>query len=545
MKKTKIFITAAFLAGVFMSSCSSDLSQPGEQNSAEDIYTSSKDLERGVNLIYSQIPASSEIGFNSIFTDEVGIGKSNGGQGLISGEYTFRMLTGNDFASNEWVSNYYMINRINRMIPVAEKLKQENPADEAKFNTALFELYVLRAYANLKLFSYFTPDYTDMNGLSVIKLDYVPTGLDAAPARATVSEIRQFILDDLNSAEALNASPRPGGSKAYVSPAVVDAIKVKLFTMTEEYSLIEPLVLPIAQNSTYSLKNFASPADFGNLNKQLNYLQFKDEENVSDENTDVIFKQKVTLNQGSQVVGNWYSVNVSNNGSPFYEMGRALYNEFDKLDPNGTGLGLNFNRNDVRYYINVLDQSTVATDYESLSESEYKSKDILLIGKYPGRSNAKKKSDMPLLRTPDLLLCLAEAKASQGSFTPASLDPNDLLGDYSTVYSIIFNIRAMRLVNPALVATTLNMPTITNSTQAYKAILDERRVEFAFEGHRYLDLKRIGAKAGVQGVDRYTKDCEPYGACSLPINDHRFTLPIPSQEINANPTIKDQQNPGY
>lgn len=547
MRNRNLLITAfLMLSGILTTtSCSVDIEQRGEVNDPQKIYKTPSDVEKGVNLIYSSLPASSECGFNSIFTDEVAIAFENGGQGLTKGEYTFRMLAGNDFAADEWVANYYMINRINRLLPVVEKLKQDHPSDASKYNTSLFELYVLRAYANLKLFSYFTPDYKNMNGYSVIKLDFVPEGLDSALGRATVAEIRQFILDDLDKAVALNAAPRPGGSKAYVSQAVVDAIKVKLFTMTEEYSLIEPLVLPIASNGVYKMKNYASPSDYGNLNKHFNYLQFKDEENVADENTDVIFKMKVMTNTGPSVIANWYSVSVSSDGSPFYDISRALYNAIDNLDPTGKGLGLEANRNDVRYHINVLGQSAVATNYETLDEAQYKEKDQLFIGKYPGRVSSPRKADIPLLRTPDLLLCLAEARAAQGAFMPASLDPDSMIGDYSTVYSILFNIRIMRLVNPSLFATTVNLPTITNATQAYKAILDERRVEFAFEGYRYLDLKRIGKKAGVPGVDRYIKDCEPYAACSLPINSHKFTLPIPLREINANPTIAGQQNSGY
>ena len=73
----------------------------------------------------------------------------------------------------------------------------------------------------------------------------------------------------------------------------------------------------------------------------------------------------------------------------------------------------------------------------------------------------------------------------------------------------------------------------------------ERRKELAFEGHRYIDLKRLGADAGVPGTDRDATDGANSNAIS-PLNillgDYRFTLPIPQAEININPLI---QNPGY
>ena len=71
------------------------------------------------------------------------------------------------------------------------------------------------------------------------------------------------------------------------------------------------------------------------------------------------------------------------------------------------------------------------------------------------------------------------------------------------------------------------------------------RVELCFEGHRYKDLKRLGVDAN-RGIERDLTDCTiQSGACSLPADDFRFTLPIPIVEINGNPGIASQQNPGY
>src|SRR5690606_18211045 len=92
----------------------------------------------------------------------------------------------------------------------------------------------------------------------------------------------------------------------------------------------------------------------------------------------------------------------------------------------------------------------------------------------------------------------------------------------------------------------ISMPTITDAQSAWKAILNERRVELAFEGARYLDMKRIGAKAGSEGFTRYAKDCQINGACNLPVSSYKMTLPIPVGEMNGNAVLTaDSQNPGY
>ncbi|WP_103865259.1 RagB/SusD family nutrient uptake outer membrane protein [Aquimarina sp. I32.4] len=79
------------------------------------------------------------------------------------------------------------------------------------------------------------------------------------------------------------------------------------------------------------------------------------------------------------------------------------------------------------------------------------------------------------------------------------------------------------------------------------AIQYERRVELAYEGHRFFDLKRRG-----EGINRNATNGDiidgtgtPPAATTLPAGNFRFQFPIPTAEINANSTIAKQQNPGY
>lgn len=76
------------------------------------------------------------------------------------------------------------------------------------------------------------------------------------------------------------------------------------------------------------------------------------------------------------------------------------------------------------------------------------------------------------------------------------------------------------------------------------AIQFNRRVELAFEGHRFFDVKRRGESIsrGSSGdiIDGTGTSAE---VTTLPPDDFRFQLPIPLAEINANDNIA--QNPGY
>jgi starch-binding outer membrane protein, SusD/RagB family len=59
-------------------------------------------------------------------------------------------------------------------------------------------------------------------------------------------------------------------------------------------------------------------------------------------------------------------------------------------------------------------------------------------------------------------------------------------------------------------------------------ILMERRLELAFEGFKIHDLRRLHQNVG-----------------TLPFNDPKLLFPIPARELEANPNLKTQQNPGY
>ncbi|GAA4744870.1 RagB/SusD family nutrient uptake outer membrane protein [Flavisolibacter ginsenosidimutans] len=69
------------------------------------------------------------------------------------------------------------------------------------------------------------------------------------------------------------------------------------------------------------------------------------------------------------------------------------------------------------------------------------------------------------------------------------------------------------------------------------AVMDERFKELCFEGFRFFDLKRNGLP-----VQRLASDANAAWQTLTP-GDYRFIMPIPGQEILANPNTV--QNPGY
>ena len=83
---------------------------------------------------------------------------------------------------------------------------------------------------------------------------------------------------------------------------------------------------------------------------------------------------------------------------------------------------------------------------------------------------------------------------------------------------------------------TWTLTTFTTKEAFIEAILNERRKELAFEGHRRMDLLRRGKPLRTSG---------PTAALSAPCTGNKVILPIPQREIDINPSLKGQQNPGY
>jgi len=549
----KKIILTIFVAASFLASCSDayEVEQPGFVSDEASVFSTPEQVSRGVKALYNVIPAEQEVQFASFYTDELGIGLGNLGQGTNDGSYNFSLISNNEYANSIWANYYNIINRANRIENRVKELLPTASQDEIlKYNQSLAEIYALRAFSNLKLFSYFTPDYTNPSGLSVIKFDFLQTdNYTRFEKRATVSEIVAFIEDDIAKAKSLaGETGMENFASGYASNAMLEAILIKLYSMVQTPAAYTEL--ENAFNRLSEIKNL------GGANEFLSMFGEGD-------GTEGIFKYIRVVTDGtgiqSGVANAWYPTNIT--GQAYMEIGRSLYNELDKLDPALTGKQLHdyktysaqqrdslvtatYSRLDARYGASVFDAGTtkrgstiVAQNYLGLTPEEYREQDVLRIGKYQGLNATQRPlmNSIWVFRFSDMLLALAEKRAANGNLTGTVA-----LGDYSNVESIIFNLRSHRNTDESL--TPVDMPTnFSSPQQAYARILEERRVEFAFEGHRYLDMKRLGVKAGSPGFVRHEKDC--LNVCSLEPSSYKLTMPIPRPEMVANPNMV--QNTGY
>ena len=476
-----------------------EIDQPGRLD-AEAAFESVADLEAGLFGVYDDIDTTPEIAFSSIFTDELSIGFDNGGQGLA--DYAFVLNAGSTAPANFWTRNYIAINSANRVLEAADLITPE--ANEvALLNQVLGETYALRAFAHFELLSYFSTDYTDDSALGVPIVDFVPT-IDQELLRNTNAEVFNVILSDLSQAESLLGNDTSNPTRINVD--FITAMRARIAAYRGDYASAASLSQTLLDK--YPLANRAQYEGVF----------------LDTDNTEIIFKLERTNNDtydlqgttGSPTAGGWAGarfafVDATLAGSPYFEMGRSLFNLMDPAD--------------IRYDVIVAPTSIIDPDYSINNDP---AQDILVIQKYSGSEGQPLMNDLKIFRASEMLLIRAEAYADAGQFN----------GPSNSTAALLKQLRDARF------GSDTPLLNFASQADAFGAILDERRVELAYEGHRYKDLKRLGTR-GNRGVNKDAIDCAINGACTLDASDYRFTLPLPIVEFNANPGLRDQQNPGY
>ncbi|RED43315.1 putative outer membrane starch-binding protein [Winogradskyella eximia] len=201
---------------------------------------------------------------------------------------------------------------------------------------------------------------------------------------------------------------------------------------------------------------------------------------TDNEDAENIFKLARVV--GDDAIGQIYN---ANSALTYWLASEKLFNSYDA--------------NDIR--LNLIDNTT------------------RVINKYPGNVAAVGLNHIKEFRISEQYLIRAEAYARSTQLVLAADDYNELRMNRISGYT---------------------PESFSNVVVAMSSILDERYRELAFEGHRFLDLKRTGTD-----LVRENNDCSILNAdaCTLQNSSYLFTLPIPQDERFVNPDIT--QNPVY
>lgn len=452
--------------------------------------------------------------------------------GLISNGNQLGMFSKGDILPSDgdiesfWASSYASIAVCNDIIAKsdefaakpeitdAEKLLTERYKGEAKFT---------RAYMYLWLADHFCQSYTQVKGGPEAKATGLPivTTFDPTsdvtkyPSRSTLKETYDFINKDLSEAytalKAYEATDnkdvaallQPGA--AYLSSYAVEALQARVALLAGDWATAKAKAEDVIENGNYSLANLSNYMDM-----------WTDDYDKPSDCTEAIFRP--FMDKPSELGGSIGGVFLSDN-----ELSAAYIPTF--------GTMLNYAQSekgsDVRFdaFFTTYDNLTIhGVGYEAY-----------VFNKYPGNMDLKtgdKKNFVNFvkpLRLSEMYLISAEADARMGNNNPARL--NEFCANRYSGYET---------------------QTYDNAQKLLDEVLVERDKEFIGEGMRWSDLRRLNI-----GFDRYKSNPDEDGydiykyvvkaadGLSYGAGDHRLTWPIPKGELDANPNLKGQQNPGY
>ena len=156
----------------------------------------------------------------------------------------------------------------------------------------------------------------------------------------------------------------------------------------------------------------------------------------------------------------------------------------------------------------------------------------------------------PIIRYAEVSLNMAEAYARS----------TDVVNGLARLNAV----RNRSLANVATQAYTA--ASFANNIAMLNAILKERRIEFICEGRRWADITRLQGDASfpIAGIPAKIANAgfstaapaltayalgTPYtgalGVNAFAYDNFKFVWPLPQLELDANPTLRPQQNPGY
>lgn len=241
------------------------------------------------------------------------------------------------------------------------------------------------------------------------------------------------------------------------------------------------------------------------------YLYKGDYANAETAATNAITSTSATLATGSTYTNTW-----GTNAFP-ENMFALLFTASDNLGSNSIQ-GIFYTHPTIGGYGDVTARAELRNDFYPgdirssaalLKQTTKGTQTVYYTLKYPGNNGGAYLDQVPIVRLSEMYLNRAEARARK-----SSPDVSGALADVNTIHT-----RA----GLAPLSGLSGQPLID-------AILRERRLELAFEGHRIFDLVR-------NGLDVVK------GSTTIPWDDYRLIAPIPQNEIDVNANLL--QNPGY
>jgi hypothetical protein len=507
----KKFVAIACLAAVvaISPSCKKDFLNESDPNAitVDASYQSPNDVLLAVNGIYQSLRSGNNVGEGSDLwtdqrSDDTGTqdNQSNSGEPFQFGN--FSILPSNTYLKSHWVSLYTTITRANVVLAHIDQVTfpdasvKQKYAAEAKFLRAFTYFELVRTWGDVPLVT------QQLSSAAQVA---------AQTARVKQAVVYQQIVTDLT--DVVN-SPLPNlqAPTGRASKAAANFLLGQVY-LTMATTLDQANRTANLNNAKTALMAAYNMRTFGNLNA----IPYTDVFDVSKKTTcpELIFQIvniQGDLNYSSSIAANNQAKGETINSQKIatgagYNVTHDLINEYETTDPRMTF--------SVKFANDPIVKDWFVTKFRDVSNAAG-------INGYGG-------NDWILMRYADVILSLAEV--------------NNYLGDAATATGFLDQVRT-RAGMPTYAVSMTNSDYATKYPTLKLAILHERRVELAFEHHRWYDLLRTFNDAELVAYFHAKKQTD-FGLASLAnfTTKDRF-YPIPFDEYKLDP-VKMYQNPGY
>jgi hypothetical protein len=485
----KIFLGTSIMALAILSSCTKKVEDitPIDRITPDVIFTDAARTEAAVVGAYEALQSAEFLSGRALIYADL-LGEDVIDKNSFFGDFArFNMLANNGTAGDMWSAGYAAIARANRGLDnidaaVVGDDKAKQFLAECKFVRAIAHFYLVNYYAQ----GYnFTADASHL-GVAYITKSYTSNDPEGNVPRTSVKSNYDNIIKDLT--EALTDLPTAYAdvelSKTRATKGAAAALLSRVYLYKEDWTNAKTMAGRVI-NGEFGA--YALNADPDGVFGPGNYTT-----------AETIFSIPNSANDNPN----------TNNALPqhYYETGRGDLT------------------------VSQLFTSTTSNPYFLADD---KRRDLILSNTLPANSGnfytakypdvATRGDWAPVIRYAEVLLNYAEATARLAAGVDA-----DALAKLNMV-------RNRALANQTTQAYTA--ASFASKQELLNAILGERRIELAFEGHRYFDLKRTKQNISRIDSDRTTVITVAYGS-------DKYILPIPQAEVDKSQKVL-QQNPGY
>ncbi len=482
--KLKYNLIAIALLGFSFSSCSDFLEQnPQTDLSENDFYKTADDILSAVNGVYSSLQEGDIYGNWYVFGEIPSDNTRNQLSGSVTTQNEFDQFyidTQNSMIANFWKAAYKVINRTNTVLGRIDGIEINTELAnryklECKFIRALMYFNLVRVYGDVPL---------------VLKEISISESYDIL--REPKENVYNQIIADLKEAQDLPVSYSTA-EDGRATQGAAKALLANVYMTLHKYAEAETILAEIINSGQYSLLENTP----GSLNIDGYKNVFSPVNHNSKEGIFEIQFLKGGYGEGSNYANNFAPENSGTNvvavggtgGNNIPEM--DIYNAYEEGD-----LRRDFSMS-LGYYDNRKNNEWVESRYVcKFMDVPYQNNDA--------------SNNYPVIRYADVILMYAEALNQNGKTAEACK---------------YLNMTRRRGFGYQTTETSPVDLQTTDKAQFALMVEQERRVELAFENHRWFDLIRTGRTVEVMKSKGFS------------LNETNLICPIPQKQIDVNPKL--------